>query len=139
MKIERVVINTDGASRGNPGPAAIGATIKDGRGNLLASISQSIGRTTNNQAEYRALIAALEKAAALGASHVDIRADSQLVVRQVEGSYRVKKASLRPLYLEACRLLAGFQGVTITAVPREQNREADALATAALKKRRPTP
>jgi len=133
MKIRSVIINTDGASQGNPGPAAIGATIKDVQGKLLASISQSIGRATNNQAEYRALIAALEKAAGLGASQVDIRSDSELVVRQLNGQYRVKKVSLSPLYLEVSRLLSRFQGVTITWVPREQNKEADALANAALK------
>jgi len=133
MKINRVIINTDGASQGNPGPAAIGATVKDEKGRLLASISRSIGRTTNNQAEYRAIIAALEKVADLGAIHVDIHSDSQLVVRQLNGKYRVKKASLRPLYLEVHRLLSQFKGFTITYIPREQNKEADALANAALK------
>lgn len=133
MKINRVVINTDGASQGNPGPSAIGATIKDERGRLLASISRSIGRTTNNQAEYRAIIAALEKAVELGASQVEIRADSELVVKQLNGRYKVKKATLRPLYLKASRLLGRFQGVTITSIPRAQNKEADALANKALK------
>ncbi len=133
MNMDRVIINTDGASQGNPGPAAIGATLKDERGRLLASISRSIGRTTNNQAEYRAIIAALEKAAEMGADRVEVRSDSQLVVRQLNGRYRVKKASLRPLYLEASRLLGRFQGVTLTSIPREQNREADALANAALR------
>jgi len=133
MKTSKVIINTDGASRGNPGPAAIGATIKDERGRLLASISRYIGRTTNNQAEYRAIIAALEKTAQMGADRVDIRSDSQLVVRQLNGRYRVKKASLRPLYLEVHKLLSQFQGFTITYIPREQNKEADALANKALK------
>lgn len=133
MKTSKVIINTDGASHGNPGPAAIGATIKDEQGRLLASISRYIGRTTNNQAEYRAIIAALEKAAQMGATRVDIRSDSQLVVRQLNGRYRVKKASLRPLYLEVHKLLSQFEGFTITYIPREQNTEADALANAALK------
>ena len=133
MTTERLIINADGASQGNPGPAAIGATIKDEQGHLLASISQRIGRTTNNQAEYHALIAALEKAIELGARHVDIRLDSELVVRQVEGAYRVKKASLRPLYLRVGQLLGRLEGFTITCIPREQNMEADRLANAALK------
>lgn len=129
-----LVINADGASRGNPGPAAIGATIKDENGRLLASVSQRIGRTTNNQAEYRALIAALEKAISLEARRVDIRLDSELVVRQVEGRYKVKKATLRPLYLRVGELLGRLEGFTLTHIPREQNAEADRLANAALKR-----
>lgn len=133
MKTNRVVINTDGSADPNPGPAAIGATIKDRHGKLIASISQSIGRATSNQAEYRAIIAALEKAAELGAAQVDIRSDSELVVRQLNGQYRVKKATLRLLYQEVISLLSHFRGVTITHIPREQNTEADSLANAALK------
>ena len=133
MKIERVIINTDGASRGNPGPAAIGATIKDERGRLITTISQSIGVTTNNQAEYRAIIAALEKAVSLGARQVEVRADSELVVRQLIGRYRVKRASLRPLYQRAGQLLSQVESFTITHVPREQNKEADKLANNALR------
>lgn len=132
MPNEKLTINADGASRGNPGPAAIGATLKDGKGGLVASISRHIGRTTNNQAEYRALIAALEKAAELGARSVDIRLDSELVVRQVKGRYRVKNAALRPLYLRVGELLGRFDSFSIRHVPREQNAEADRLADAAL-------
>jgi ribonuclease HI len=134
MTTRTLVINADGASQGNPGPAAIGATIKDEDGRLLASISQRIGRTTNNQAEYRALIAALEKAISLEARRVDIRLDSELVVRQVEGRYKVRKATLRPLYLRVGELLGRLEGFTLTHVPREQNTEADRLANAALKR-----
>ncbi len=133
MKTNRVVINTDGSADPNPGPAAIGATIKDQHGKLIASISQSIGRATSNQAEYRAIIAALEKATELGAAQVDIRSDSELVVRQLNGQYRVKKATLRLLYQQVISLLSHFRGVAITHVPREQNTEADSLANAALK------
>lgn len=129
-----LVINADGASRGNPGPAAIGATIKDEDGRLLASVSERIGRTTNNQAEYRALIAALEKAISLDARRVDIRLDSELVVRQVQGRYKVKKATLRPLYLRVGELLGQLEGFTLTHIPREQNTEADRLANAAMKR-----
>ncbi|MFC1990096.1 ribonuclease HI family protein [Chloroflexota bacterium] len=133
MKIKRVVIFTDGASRGNPGPAAIGATIKDEQGGLISSISQCIGLTTNNQAEYRAIIAALEQAIGLGATQVNVRSDSELVVRQITGRYRVKKASLKPLYMKVMQLQSQLESFTITHIPRQQNIEADILANAALK------
>ncbi|HEY42127.1 MAG TPA: ribonuclease HI family protein [Dehalococcoidia bacterium] len=132
MTADRLIINADGASRHNPGPAAIGATIKDERGRLLTSISKRIGRATNNQAEYQALIAALEKAIELGARQVDIRLDSELVVKQMKGRYRVKNAALRPLYLKVGQLLSQLEGFTISSVPREQNTEADRLANKAL-------
>ncbi len=131
--MKRLVINTDGVSRHNPGPAAIGATIKDEQGRLLASISQRIGQTTNNQAEYRAIIAALEKATILGAQQVDMRSDSELVVRQINGGYRVKNETLKPLHQKVKQLLSQFEGFTITHIPRQQNREADSLANMALK------
>ena len=132
MKIKRVVIFTDGAAAPNPGPAAIGAIIKDEQGKLLARISQRIGRATNNQAEYRAIIAALEKAASLGAKHVEVNSDSELVVKQINGKYRVKKAALKPLYQKVKQLQAHLEGFTITHIPREQNTEADNLANRAL-------
>ena len=132
MKIERVIINTDGASRGNPGPAAIGATIKDERGRLITTISRSIGETTSNQVEYQAIIAALQKAVELGARQVEICADSELMVKQLNGRYRVRKASLRPSYQQVGQLLSQFDSFTIIHVPREQNKEADELANTAL-------
>ena len=138
MKIKRVVIHADGASRGNPGPSAIGATIKDEQGRLIASISQGIGRTTNNQAEYKAVIASLEKAIRLGAKQVDISLDSQLVARQISGEYRVKNAALKPLYQQVKHLLSLLEGFTITHIPRQQNTEADNLANIALKRPHPT-
>ena len=128
----KVQIHSDGASRGNPGLAAIGATIKDEQGKLITSISQPIGRATNNQAEYRAVIAALESAISLGASQVDMYSDSELVVRQINGRYRVKNASLKPLYQKVKQLQNQLKGFTITHVPRQQNREADSLAGKAL-------
>ena len=134
MKIKRVVIFTDGAAEPNPGPAAIGATIKSEQGRLIASISQGIGRTTNNQAEYRAIIAALEKAIELGAKQVDMRSDSELVVRQINGRYRVKNAALKPLYQQVKHLQSLLEGFTITHIPRQQNTEADNLANIALKR-----
>ena len=133
MSIKKLVIFTDGASRGNPGPAAIGAVIKDERDRLITSISQTIGRTTNNQAEYQAIIAALEQALSLGTSHVDLHSDSELVVNQIKGQYQVKKASLRPFYLKVAQLASQFENFTITCIPREENEEADGLANLALK------
>lgn len=127
-----MVIYADGASRGNPGPAAIGVTIKDKRGKLIACISQRIGRTTNNQAEYRAIIAALEEATRLGAKQVEIKTDSELVVKQINGDYRVKKATLKPLYQQVKQLQGLLQCFTITHIPRQQNIEADKLANKAL-------
>jgi len=131
--MKRVIIFADGASQGNPGLAAIGAIIKDEQGRVITSISQGIGRATNNQAEYRAIIAALENAVSLGASQVDMRSDSELVVRQINGGYRVKNASLKPLYQKVKQLQSQLTGFTITHIPRQQNTEADSLANMALK------
>jgi ribonuclease HI len=132
MTPKRLIIYTDGASSGNPGPASIGAVIQDGQGKVVTRISRGIGRATNNQAEYRAIIAALEEAARLGAEKVDIKSDSELVVKQLKGRYRVKKATLRPLYQKVVQLTGSFAAFTITHIPREQNREADRLAHRAL-------
>jgi ribonuclease HI len=132
VNIKRVIIYADGASRGNPGPAAIGVTIKDKRGKLITLISQRIGRATNNQAEYKAIIVALEHAITLGANQVEIHSDSELVVRQINGEYRVKKATLKPLYQQVKRLQSQLKSFTITHIPRQQNIEADNLANNAL-------
>jgi ribonuclease HI len=132
MTPARLIIYTDGASSGNPGPAAIGAVIQDGQGRVISRISRRIGRATNNQAEYRAIITALEEAVRLGAGKVDIKSDSELVVKQLKGRYRVKKATLRPLYQEVVKLVGALEAFTITHIPREQNREADRLAGKAL-------
>ncbi len=133
MMLKKVIIHSDGVSRGNPGPAAIGAIIRGERGRLLASISQPIGRATNNQAEYRAIIAALEQALALGARQVELNSDSELVVRQIKGQYRVRKEALRPLYQRVKELQSRLEGFTVRHIPRQQNREADKLANAALR------
>jgi len=130
--LKKAVIFADGASRGNPGPAAIGATIKDKRGKLITFISQRIGRATNNQAEYRAIITALEEAIRLGAKQVDIKTDSELVVKQINGEYRVKKATLKPLYQQVKQLQGLLESFTITHILRQQNIEADKLANKAL-------
>jgi len=132
LSVKKVIIHADGAARGNPGPAAIGATIKDEEGRLIARISQRLGTTTNNQAEYRAIIAALEKAIKLGASQVEVKSDSELAVKQITGKYRVKKEALKPLYLKVKQLQSSLESFTITHIPREQNTEADSLANKAL-------
>ncbi len=132
MRLKKAVIYADGASRGNPGPAAIGVTIKEKKGKLITFISQRIGRATNNQAEYRAIIAALEEAIRLGVKQVEIKTDSELVVKQINGEYRVKKATLKPLYQQVKQLLGSLEGFTITHIPRQQNTEADNLANKAL-------
>ena len=132
MTPERLIIYTDGASSGNPGPSAIGAVIRDGQGKVISRISRSIGHATNNQAEYRAVIAALEEAARLGAGEVDIKSDSELVVKQIKGRYRVKKATLRTLYQKVIQLIGPLEAFTINHIPREQNKEADKLAGMAL-------
>ncbi len=125
-------MNVDGASRGNPGPASIGVTLKDEKNRILAEISEKIGNTTNNQAEYQAIIAGLKKALSLGATEVEVKSDSELVVRQILGVYRVKKEELKPLHQEVRRLAGSLAAFKIGSIPREQNREADRLANQAL-------
>jgi len=130
--LNKLIINTDGAARGNPGPAAIGATLKDENNKLIATISRRLGVTTNNQAEYRAVIAALEKAVSLGAKQVTVFSDSELVVHQINGRYRVKNAALRPLYQEVVKLIGSLDSFTVSCIPRHRNAEADKLANMAL-------
>ena len=132
MKTKRVKMWVDGASRGNPGQAAIGVVIKDELGKIITRISRRIGKTTNNQAEYKAIIVALEKAIEFGITSVEIKSDSELVVKQINGEYRVKKAVLKPLYQQVKQSQGLLEGFAITHIPREQNREADRLANMAL-------
>ena len=126
------IIHADGGSRGNPGPAAIGAVVADEGGAVLHEVSERIGVTTNNVAEYRALIAGLRAALDLHFDAARVRMDSELVIKQLRGEYRVKNEGLRPLYEEARRLLARFAAIDLKHVPRAQNREADALVNRAL-------
>jgi ribonuclease HI len=128
----RLVANVDGGARGNPGPAAIGVVISDGEGNLLEEHAERIGETTNNVAEYRALLRGIERAAALGASELELIADSELVVRQVRGEYKVKEATLRGLHEQVRLALEVFDRWTIRHVRRDQNAEADRLVNMAL-------
>jgi ribonuclease HI len=132
---ETLVLYTDGASRGNPGPAGIGAAlyrVEDGRLAPVGEVSEGIGVTTNNVAEYRAVVAGLQRAAELAPERLVLRADSQLLIRQLQGRYRVKAENLRPLYEQARQLLKGIPSVALEHVPREDNTVADALANAAL-------
>src|SRR5256884_7700079 len=124
--------NIDGASRGNPGPAAYGVVIRDARGEAVAKLKKYIGRFTNNVAEYYGLIAAMDYAHAHGIRAIRVVSDSELLVKQMRGLYRVKSADLQPLYERAQKMSAGFDSFRIEHVYREQNREADALANEAL-------
>jgi ribonuclease HI len=132
---DEIVVYCDGGARGNPGPAAIGAVVVDPTTSpptRLATVSERIGVTTNNVAEYRACIAGLEAARAFPSRAIRVRADSMLVVEQLMGRWRVKQAHLRPLREQALALLAGYEEVDIAHVRREQNADADALVNAAL-------
>jgi len=130
--MKKLVIYTDGASRGNPGPAAIGVVIQDENRRTVATISQCLGEATNNQAEYRAIIAGLERALALGATHVVLYSDSELVVQQLSGKYRVKNEALKPLFQKVGVLRTKFSSLAVSYTPREKNKEADKLANQAL-------
>jgi ribonuclease HI len=124
--------NIDGGSRGNPGPAAYGVVIRDGRGEIVARLKKYIGRSTNNVAEYYGLIAALDYAESHGVRAIRIESDSELLVKQMRGQYKVKSEDLRPLFERALKMSKAFDSFRIEHVYREQNREADALANQAL-------
>jgi ribonuclease HI len=125
-------IHTDGASRGNPGEAGIGVVISDERGKTLKELKSYLGMTTNNVAEYRAVLLALGKAFELGADRVTLSLDSELVVRQITGEYKVREAHLKPLHRQALDLLQRFSKYRILHIPREENRRADQLANEAI-------
>jgi ribonuclease HI len=129
---KKLIIYTDGGARGNPGPSAIGAVIKNEKGELVAEISEYIGVATNNQAEYRAVIAAIEKAKELGAEELEFVLDSELVVRQLNREYKVKDKDLAPLFMKIYNAAMGFKKVSFRHVRREMNKEADALVNKAL-------
>ncbi len=124
--------NIDGGSRGNPGPASYGVVIRDGRGETVAKLKKYIGRMTNNVAEYYGLIAALDYAESHGVRALRIESDSELLVKQMRGLYKVKSEELRPLFERAQKMSKVFDSFRIEHVYREQNREADALANEAL-------
>ena len=128
----QVVVHVDGGARGNPGPAAAAAVVSAPDGRVLDEASVTLGHATNNVAEYRALLLGLERAAVLGASEVEVVNDSELIARQVDGSYKVKNADLRPLHEQAKAALERFERWTIRSVPRAENSAADALVNRAL-------
>lgn len=130
----KVIIYTDGGARGNPGPAAAGVIIKNEQGKKLAAFGRYLGKATNNQAEYQALILALEHARGLGAIEAHCFADSELMVRQLNHEYKVRDQDLAPLFLKIWNLSIGFKKITYTHIPRERNKEADKLLNETLNK-----
>ncbi|MBI4779558.1 ribonuclease HI family protein [Candidatus Falkowbacteria bacterium] len=134
MKYNKLTIFTDGGARGNPGPAGIGAVIFDERGGVIAEISECIGEATNNQAEYKALIAGLTKAKNLGALELEVFLDSELVVKQLNREYRVKDKQLAPLFVQAYNISLGFKKIVFKHIRREKNELADKLVNQALDK-----
>ena len=135
MSAVRLTIHTDGAARGNPGPAGAGAYIQDQDGKLVSEEFRYLGEATNNVAEYEALLLGMECARDLGASRIEMRADSELVVRQLTGEYRVRNPALQKLHARVKQLAREFESVRYTHVRREQNREADRLANRAIDSR----
>lgn len=123
-----MIVACDGASRGNPGPAGAGAQITDPDGVVLAEVAEGLGTATNNVAEYTAVIRGLERAIDLGAASVLLRSDSQLLINQLTGRYRVKSPHLQPLHRRVRQLAAGFDSIEFEHVRRERNTEADRLA-----------
>lgn len=140
QKQNKLVVYTDGGSRGNPGPAACGVVIKDAAGSIVKSYGQTLGRTTNNEAEYAAVVFALKKIKALFGKKetkvmsIEMRLDSELVVRQLKGEYKIEEERLFPLFIKIWNLKMDFGGVAFRHVPREENREADRLVNEALDK-----
>jgi len=131
--------NIDGGSRGNPGPASYGVVVRDAKGEIVAKLKKYIGRATNNVAEYYGLIAALDYAQAHAIRALHIESDSELLVKQMRGQYKVKSEELRPLFERAKKMSATFDSFGINHVYREQNQDADALANEALDETAGTP
>lgn len=128
----KAILYADGAARGNPGPAGSGAVLLDADGHVIAELTKFLGVTTNNVAEYNALIIGLEEAQRRGVDEIDIRMDSLLVVQQMRGLWKIKHPSMKPLALRAGELLASFPTYSIAHVPREDNAIADALSNRAI-------
>lgn len=137
-KKEKIIIYTDGGSRGNPGAAAIGVVIKDASGHAIKSFGETIGIATNNEAEYGAVVSALKKAKALFGKKackeyvLEVRMDSQLAVRQLSGEYKIEAEKLFPLFIKIHNLKIDFDSVSFVHVPREKNKEADRMVNEAL-------
>lgn len=137
---EKIIIHTDGGSRGNPGPAALGVVFFDERGKMLKSYGKALGARTNNEAEYEAAVFALQKAKLLyGGAKIkkmefEIRMDSELIVSQLNGKYKIEEEKLQPLFLKIWNLKIDFGNIKFFHVPREKNREADRMVNEALDK-----
>jgi len=130
--MKNLISYTDGGARGNPGPAAIGVVLKDEAGKKVDSYGRKLGVATNNQAEYQALISALESAKKLGAKEIKCYLDSELVVKQMRREYKVKDKNIQGLFMQAWNLMTNFTKITFTHIPREQNKEADSLVNGVL-------
>ena len=128
----KLVVHVDGGSRGNPGPAAAAAVLSTPDGDVVDEAARTLGSTTNNVAEYRGLLLGLERAAALGATEVEVINDSELIAHQVNGRYKVKHADMKPLHAEALAALRGFERWSLRPVPRAENADADALVNQVL-------
>jgi ribonuclease HI len=131
----RTRLFTDGAARGNPGPAGAGAVIVNPNGHIVAKVGKFLGESTNNVAEYMGLILGLKRAKAMGIRELEVLADSELLVRQLHGDYAVKAEHLKPLHAEASELLKAFPGAIIRHIPREENSAADAMSNRAIDER----
>lgn len=132
--MKKIIIYSDGGARGNPGPAGIGVVLYDKEKNKIEEISEFLGKTTNNQAEYKALLSGIKRAKELKAEELECYLDSELVVKQLNREYRVKNQDLAPLFLEICNLSLSFKKINYFHVPRELNKEADRLANEAMDK-----
>ncbi len=137
-KHQKIITYTDGGSRGNPGPAALGVVIGDAQGNVIKKYGETLGAKTNNEAEYSAVISALQKIKALYGKekakkmHVDMRMDSELICRQLNGKYKIETEKLFPLFIKIWNLRMDFGKISFTHIPREKNREADRMVNEAL-------
>ena len=131
----KTIVYADGGSRNNPGPSALGVVVADDKGKILKEYSRYLGEATNNQAEYEAVIFALQKAKQLKIKNVELRVDSELIGKQLLGKYKIKDADLQPLFIKAWNLRLDFEKVDIRIIPREQNKKADKLVNQELDSR----
>ena len=131
----KTIIYADGGSRSNPGPSALGVVVTDDKGKILKEYSRYLGEATNNQAEYEAVIFALQKAKQLKIKNVELRVDSELIGKQLLGKYKIKDPDLQPLFIKAWNLRLDFEKVDIKIIPREQNKKADKLVNQELDSR----
>ncbi|MFH1412723.1 MAG: ribonuclease HI family protein [bacterium] len=130
--MKKLIIHTDGGARGNPGPAGIGVVIEDEKGKIIKTISKYLGKTTNNQAEYQAILYGINEAVKLKSKEADFYLDSELAVKQLNRQYKVKSKNLQPLFVKIYNQTLKFKKVTFKHVGREKNREADKLANDAM-------